>query len=156
VTTLAERTGISKKLVQDVLDGASMPTESMVRKFAEFFGVTFEFITGGDEVASPRRGSGAVKTGSTVRASAGKGSGAIARPSAGKGSGAVSRASASKGSGAVQRPVGGGTKRTKGGSALNVRAVATRHQALVELLVEKGVVSARDYHEMVQKIQSRG
>jgi hypothetical protein len=152
VMSLAERTGITKKLIQDILDGASLPTEAMLRKFAEFFGVTLEFILGRDDGASTQRGSAAVRSPSTGRSSSGKGSAGIAKGSSGvrKGSAGVAKGSAGPGRGTA--PAG---KRTKGAGSLNIRAVATRHQALVELLVEKGVISARDYSELVQRIEKR-
>jgi len=138
VMAIAERTGIPKKLIQDILDGASLPTEAMLRKFADFFGVTLEFILGRDDGGSASRGSGATRSSSAARTSPGKGSAGIGKGSAGTAKGA---------------PVPG--KRTKTAGSLNIRAIATRHQALVELLVEKGMISARDYHEMVQKIEKR-
>ena len=54
----------------------------------------------------------------------------------------------------------GGSRGSKPGSSaskssLNVRTVATRHQALVELLIEKGVIQAREYQEKVAQVEGR-
>ena len=46
VQQLAERTGIPKKNVQDILDGVALPTEAMLHKCAEFFGVSLDFVMG--------------------------------------------------------------------------------------------------------------
>ena len=54
----------------------------------------------------------------------------------------------------------GGSRGSKPGSSasrnsLNVRTVATRHQALVELLIEKGVIQTREYQEKVAQVEGR-
>ncbi len=121
---LARTTGLSQKNVQEILDGVSLPTESMLRKCADFFGVTLEFVMGKDD------GKGAKQTAPRSHSSGSK-SGA---PPAGQTS---PKAAAPSG-------------------PLNLRTIATRHQALIELLIEKRVITAREYHDMVQKIEGRG
>ncbi|MGA1203643.1 MAG: hypothetical protein ACO4BJ_11775, partial [Planctomycetota bacterium] len=66
--------------------------------------------------------------------------------------------------GAVRRPATPPTAAASGDDArgearptatLTVRTVATRVQALVELLVEKGVMTPREYQEKVREVEDR-
>lgn len=49
----------------------------------------------------------------------------------------------------------GGKSSKKKKPVLNLKAVATRHQALVELLVSKGLIKASEYQEAIQKTEDR-
>ncbi len=120
VSQVADTIGVPRSTLQDVLDGIAHASESLVRKCADYFGVTMEFITGIEapaKKAAPLAHGRATSWGTTP---------APAAP--------------------VPEKVAG---------SLNVRTLATRHQALVELLIEKGIVSARDYHDLVRKVEER-
>ena len=126
VPQVADTIGMPHKALLDVLDGISHPTESVLRRCADYFGVTFEFITGQEAPAKGGKSSGS--TGARPRSAGGS------APRAG----------------GRERPAPEAPSPT-----LNVRTIATRFQALVELLIEKGVISAREYHERVKKVEER-
>ena len=111
IPQLAHAIGVQQRALQDVVDGLAFPTEAMVRRCADYFGVKPHFITGEEDPArTPRPGSAGMRKGPPGRASR---------------------------------------------NTLNIRTVATRHQALVELLIEKGVITARDYQEKVAQVEVR-
>lgn len=120
---------ITSKSLQDVLDGVSHPTEGLIEKFAKFFGVSIGFITG-QEPAKP----GPARSGPSGRRTPSSSSPARPRPGT----------PPSSSRGRTPAPANGG----------NV-LLATRIQALVELLVEKGIITAREYSERVQQVEQR-
>ncbi len=125
VPQVADTIGVPHRTLQDVLDGIAHASEGLIRKCADYFGVTLEFITG-QEAPAPK----------------------AAPPAHGRATpwdGGKTAVRASATPAPTEKPLG----------ALNVRTVATRHQALVELLIEKGIISARDYHEKVRKVEGR-
>ena len=136
VPRMAESMGISRETLLDVLDGVVHPTESFVRKCADHFGVSYEFMTGQE---TPRKSAGA-KGRSPGGAPAEGGAVAERRP-------ATPPTAAASGDDArgEARPT----------ATLTVRTVATRVQALVELLVEKGVMTPREYQEKVREVEDR-
>lgn len=122
IPQVADTIGVPTSILQQVLDGVSHPTESLIRKCADYFGVTFEFITGQEtttpEAASPAHGR--------------------ARPMREPKSVTTDKSDDSKSKG-----------------TLNVRTLATRHQALLELMIEKGLITAREYQEQVKVVEGR-
>ena len=121
IPQVADTIGVPTAVLQQVLDGVSHPTESLIRKCADYFGVTFEFITG-QETTTPEAAAPAHGRARPIRES---------KPNVEK-----SEDSKSKGT-------------------LNVRTLATRHQALLELMIEKGLITARDYQEQVKVVEGR-
>ena len=126
VPQVANTIGVPVQTLQQVLDGAAHPSESPVRKCADYFGVTFEFITG-QEVTAPE----------------------AAPPAHGRAK--RSRDTKSTKASAATDPLDDG--KSKG--TLNVRTLATRHQALLELLIQKGLITAREYQDQVKIVEDR-
>ncbi|MEM7165891.1 MAG: hypothetical protein AAF581_10525 [Planctomycetota bacterium] len=101
------------RLLQEVLDGQTLPTDMMLEKVSAHFGVPLTFLRGGDsepeasEESVPDLYAAPERTGSTPPAK------------------------------------------------LTLRTLATRHQALVELLIKNGVLTAADYNALIAEVDKR-
>ncbi len=136
VQMLADSIGVPHKNLFDVLDGVALPTEGFIRKCAEYFKVPLEFITGQEAPTESKDG------GKKSRRS----------QNSGRDSKRVQGAERTRSS--QRRPSRG--QRTRTPESLNVRKLAIRHQALLELLIEKRVLTPQEYHDQVKRIEERG
>lgn len=137
----AELMGVRKSVLQDVLDRKNQPTEELLRKIAAYFDVELEFICGAEESVSSPGASASASKGPT---STPKKASPEAR-TLGKATPAGSSSARSKGS----------PKKSSRGTKLNTRSLASRHQALLELLLEKRVITAAEYHARIEEVENR-
>ncbi len=136
VQMLADSIGVPHKTLFEVLDGVALPTEGFIRKCAEYFEVPLEFVSG--QGTSSKSKEGVTKSRSPQK---------------------TARASKeAKGTGRTRSSQRTPSRRSQeqASESLNVRTLAIRHQALLELLIEKRVLTPQEYHDQVKRIEERG
>lgn len=144
----ARQLGVRKTVLQDILDGRSFPTEGMLRKIATHFRVDLDFLVGPTEIAEPPTPASSAAPPGPSRAPA---AGLTSPPSP------VGRASPVPPSKAnVTKPVAPAeTVAPKKTATVSLRTLAVRHQALIELLISKGHMTASEYRTQVEAIDDR-
>ncbi|MGE3166761.1 MAG: helix-turn-helix domain-containing protein [Planctomycetota bacterium] len=142
----ARQLGVRKTVLQDILDGRSFPTEGLLRKIAAHFRVDLDFLVGSTEIAEPPTPTSTTAPAGVAGPPPQSTAPRPARPSATS----VPGSDPPKAESPPQRA--GRTRSTPG---VSLRTLAIRHQALVELLVSKGVLTAAEYRAQVEAIDDR-
>jgi transcriptional regulator with XRE-family HTH domain len=145
VPGLARGIGVLPNTIQDVLDGQAFPSRALVRRIAERFSLPVEFFSA--EIGSTSESKG---TGSGPRA-ARKSPQKSARSRRPKG--APSTPAAAKVP-ATAKPVARAQDKVAAAGAV-VPGTAVLQQALIELLIQKGLISADEWNARVRLVSKR-
>ncbi len=135
VPNLAQAISVSASALQEVVDGQALASEVLVKKICEHLKVHESFFAhdGQQAAASP--------------------SPSERRPSSdGKDD---SPSSSTEWDPLFHTLEGFSSADSSSSGVLTLKALAARHQALVELLVLKGVISGTDYRESIYRVEQR-
>lgn len=146
---LADAIGVKKRALQDMIDGLTVPSPTMIEAICKHFGVSSGFFDG-----------------STVAKRGAAKSEESKKPAAKSHSGAAPASPAAAAAAAAKKSLPAPAKkkvRNEPKAAVSpghappesFQALAVRHQALLEALLEKGVISPADYHKQIQIVERR-
>ena len=140
VPGLARGIGVLPNTIQDVLDGQAFPSRALVRRIAERFSLPVEFFSAEVGSSSESKGTGsgsrAARKSSQKSASSRSSKGAPSTPAKGKVS-------------ATAKPVAWAQDKVA------VPGTAILQQALIELLIQKGLISADEWNARVRLVSKR-
>ena len=142
VPRLAEIIGVGRVSLQEVVDGRAQPSDALLNKVAQHFGVPHDFFTSTQSMVMRPH----TKAADTVVPNMMP----VQKP-----------APAAKQSSAGAARVTRGTRKRQSTSGesdkepLNLRTLAIRYQALMELLVAKNVFTVTEYRDQVASVENR-
>ena len=116
VPQLAERLGIRRSTIQDIVDRKAEASTNTLRQIAHYFGVDLDYFE--ESGVEPEGPVPSLKPNRAATTAAAK-------------------------------------EKAKEPEPLTLRTLAIRYQGLVELLVEKGVFTAAEYHDHIKRVENR-
>ena len=156
VPGLARGIGVLPNTIQDVLDGQAFPSRALVRRIADRFSLPMEFFSAEvgsiSEPKSSRSGKGTPRTRQTI---AKKPTAQSRSKGAGSSTTAASTAATRERTSRTPKPGGAADAKTAEKSKVAPPGTAVLQQALIELLIQKGLISADEWNARVRLVSRR-